>query len=122
MADGFRIKIKCGIAHQVRSTSRLMTLSRKTSQTRWEVDNQDAGGGPWMSSWRMEKRAAQVDHKIVRLVLDPQFGIVQCAFLTGLLTREYVIVVHGWVPTDWQIDDLFHRCVAHLWVLARLRC
>ncbi|CAE7283340.1 RAP [Symbiodinium natans] len=91
----------------------------------WEVDNEDAGGGPWMSSWLMEQFS--FDSVPIVHYEEHQFGLVQRLDIpssglilagktwegfytlkfqlqTGLLVREYVLLVHGWVALDGSIN------------------
>ncbi|CAE7913043.1 NOV [Symbiodinium necroappetens] len=92
----------------------------------WEVDNEDAGGGPWMSSWLMQQ--FPFDSVPIVHYEEHQFGLVQRLDIpssglilagktwegfytlkfqlqTGLLVREYVQLVHGWVALDGRINE-----------------
>jgi len=91
----------------------------------WEVDNQDAGGGPWMSSWLMEQFS--IDDVPIVHYEEHQFGMVQRLDIpssglvlvgktwegfyslkwqlqTGGITREYVLLVHNWVELDGRVN------------------
>jgi len=92
----------------------------------WEVDNQDAGGGPWMSSWLMEQ--FDVDKVPIVHYEEHQFGMVhrldipssglvlvgktwegfyhlKWQLQTGNITREYLLLVHKWVALDMRINE-----------------
>jgi len=92
----------------------------------WEVDNQDAGGGPWMSSWLMEQFA--IDDVPIVHYEEHQFGMVhrldipssglilvgkkwegfyslKWQLQTGNITRDYILLVHGWVSLDGEINE-----------------
>jgi len=92
----------------------------------WEVDNQDAGGGPWMSSWLMEQ--FNIDQVPICHYEEHQFGMVQRLDIpssglilvgktwegfytlkwqlqTGNITRDSVLLVHNWVELDSKVND-----------------
>jgi len=91
----------------------------------WEVDNQDAGGGPWMSAWLMEQYT--IDQVPIVHYEEHQFGMVQRLDIpssglvlvgktwegfyslkwqlqTGNITRDYVLLVHNWVDLDGRVN------------------
>lgn len=92
----------------------------------WEVDNQDAGGGPWLSSWLMQ--TFDIDSVPICHYEEHQFGMLnrldipssglvlvgktwegfyslKWQLQTGGITKDYVMLVHGWVALDNRINE-----------------
>lgn len=116
----------------------------------WEVDNQDAGGGPWLSSWLMDTYELEKvpivhyeEHQFGMLHrLDiPSSGLLiigktfegfynlKWQLQTGRIVREHVMLLHGHVPLDHTLNEFSHAegaaegtpAPAELKVLAHLK-
>lgn len=92
----------------------------------WEVDNQDAGGGPWLSTFlqkyynvkqvpivHWEKHQFGMVHRLdipsSGLILIGKtfegFYSLKWQLQTGNITRDYVLLVHGWVSLDEKLNE-----------------